>query len=167
MIFFSCYSLSELLVTLLIITNMSFRIYPGSPLIRELLRNPVTFLVNNCVSSKVLYTRPLPTTSFAKIVSRGYIFEFKYGSLDGKPALSLGQGDGSQQTPIHGGSFVAPEMSSMNYRIFYDPLRNSSIYYDNVVMAVDFLGIVGSERGTAMTSVYAVYLRLVDLLVQL
>lgn len=55
----------------------------------------------------------------------------------------------------------------MNYRIFYDPRRNSSIYYDNVVMAVDFLGIVGSESGTAMTSVYAVYLRLVDLLVQL
>lgn len=55
-------------------------------------------------------------------------------------------------------------LSSRNYRIFHNPRQNNSIYYDNLVMVVDFLDIVGSEDGEC---VHAVYPRSVDLFVQL
>lgn len=125
----------------------------------------MTFLEKHCVSSDKLCTRPLASATGAKILSRGDIFEFQIGSVGdafSTPAYFLGHGDGNQTNPrppyleipkvgglvvtgnLTGGSFIVTEMKD-RYRIFHDPRRNSSVYYDNIVMAVDFLDISGSR----------------------
>lgn len=58
---------------------------------------------------------------------------------------------------LTGGSFIVTEMKD-RYRIFHDPRRNSSIYYDNIVMAVDFLNIAGSEGVTATANVFTQFI---------
>lgn len=57
---------------------------------------------------------------------------------------------------LTGGPFVKQELSHIP--------QLTPVYYDNVVMAVDFLDIVGSEVDEC---VHAVHLRSVDLFVQL
>ncbi|WP_157683054.1 cycle-inhibiting factor, partial [Burkholderia ubonensis] len=157
---------------------------PGSSNIRQFAANPTEFAKTNTISGEAMtkFGR-LPEYGYAKLVAVApNLYEIEYtnrngnvASHDSVPAYFLGYNgphpanaspayvDIPKQVAsgtflftgtLSGCSVVVTELDANTYRVYHDGRVNSSVLYDNVVMAVDFEDYRVPGTGIGLAAAY-------------
>ncbi|AYA40386.1 hypothetical protein HZS38_07815 [Xenorhabdus nematophila] len=151
----------------------------GSADIRQLATNPVSFAESNTISAETLVRAGrLPAEGRAQLVKvRTGLYEVEYtdlteGNANSVPAYFLGYNGANQANTLpayvdipkqavpgsflftgslSGCSIVVTNLDDNTYRVYHDGRVNSSLLYDNVVMAVDYQDyqVAGTAEGLA------------------
>ncbi|MGQ5525183.1 TcdA/TcdB pore-forming domain-containing protein [Chitinimonas sp. PSY-7] len=162
---------------------------PGSPDIQQFAADPNRFAATHAISAEAMTKLgSLPAQGYAKFVAVApNVYEVEYTSqgshstlFDSVPAYFLGYNGANQgntspayvdipkhSTPgtflftgsLTGCSVIVTDLDANTYRVYHDGRVNSSVLYDNVVMAVDFKDyqVLGTRTGLA-----AAYMQYVD-----
>lgn len=156
----------------------------ASDVIQIFTANPLEFTQTHVIRSDfIARLEQLPTRGRTQFVARetnGYDIEFVYNLLEQNDRLSVGayflgcnSSDQSAKTPAYvdipvnapennflftssftEGSIVVTKLNETTYRVYHDVRVNSSLLYDNVVMAIDHSDYGISSIGDTLAMAY-------------
>lgn len=166
--------------------SMPLKNSPASPDVKNFLADTLSFTRLHAISGDSMTTMgkipPYGRAHLVKIGPNSYAVEYRYEPSSISPSLAfhayfLGYNGANQSsaTPAYvdipiqaaedsflftgsltGCSVIVTKLNETTYRVYHDGRVNSSILYDNVVMAFDYMDyqVPGSDEGLAMAYMY-------------